>query len=277
MAVATAMEEEAAARYRQMSNRMRLQGEESLAGLFTFLAGIEEKHAAHVRERSVRFSGHVPDTGAIRWELPEKFEEEESRSYLLTPYRALAIAVRNEDRAFAFYSYLAAHAETAEIRRIAEELAKDELDHAALLRRERRKAWRTERPAQPSGPADAGAFLARIAAIESFTARAHRALAARLVEQGRTFEAGVFEEAAEDEERGARDAESRSTGPAIVLNEASPETLRDGLRLLEYAFDQYAEVADKASDELVLTVAQEFEARALRRLSYVQGLIGEAK
>lgn len=275
LAIATAMEEEAARRYRQISDRMRLQGEGKLADLFVFLAGIEDKHAAQVRARSIGLTGYSPDSAAIRWELPEKFEEEEGRSYLLTPYRALTIAVRNEERAFAFYSYLAAHAQTAEIRRISEELAKDELDHAALLRRERRKAWRAESPAQPSEPADVGAFLARVAAIEAFTARAHRALSTMLDKQGQGFEARALEEAARDEERGARDAAARSTGPAIVLNETAPETLRDGLRLLEYAFNQYSEVADRASDELVLAAAQEFEARALKRLSYVQGLIGE--
>ncbi len=276
MAVATAMEEEAARRYRQMAERMRLQSEPDLAALFTFLAGIEDKHAAQVRDRSASITGRVPDSAPVRWELPEKFEEEEGRSYLLTPYRALAIAVRNEDRAFAFYAYLSAHAEAPEIRQVAEELAKDELDHAALLRRERRKAWRHERHEEPWEPADLAALLAHVAAIEAFTAKAHRALSARLAAEGRDREARLFEEAARDEESCARDAASRgASGPAESFAGTPPETARDGLRLLEYAFNQYQEIAERAQDEAVLTAAQDFEARALRRLSYVQGAIGE--
>lgn len=280
MAIAMAMEEEAARRYRQMSDRMRLQSQDSLQHLFAFLASIEEKHAEQIRERARESVGSVPDAAAIRWELPEKFEEEEGHSYLLTPYRALSIATRNEDRAFAFFSYLAAHASKPEIRQLAEELGKDELAHAGLLRRERRKAWRFERPTQSSihlsNPQDINAFLARVAAIEAFTANAHRALSATLATQGRTFEARVFEEAAQDEERSAGAAASRAAGPVMTFSSTMPETLRDGLRLLEYAFNQYAEVAETASDEAMLAAAQEFEARALKRLSHVQGLIGEA-
>ena len=45
------------------------------------------------------------------------------------------------------YTYLAAGAESATIREAAERLAGEELRHAAaLLRRERRKAWHRERP-----------------------------------------------------------------------------------------------------------------------------------
>ncbi len=275
MALAIAMEQEAARRYRQMADRMRLQGETGLESLFIFLAGVEDKHAAQIGDRSLALLGHRPGSAPVRWELPEKFEEEEGRSYLLTPYRALAIAVRNEDRAFAFYSYLAAHADVPQIRQAAEDLAKDELDHAALLRRERRKAWREEPHEVPAEAADLGSFLARVAAIEKFTAEAHHALAARLAAGGNPTEARVFEEAAHDEERCAADALARGAArqPAAFAG-TSPETVRDGLRLLEYAFNQYAEVAERASDEAVLTAAQEFEARALKRLSYVQGAIG---
>ena len=72
-------------------------------------------------------------------------------SAALTPYKALTIAVQNEERGFAFYSYIAAHIEDAGGgRNAAEQLAREELRHAALLRRERRRAWRREREARPS-------------------------------------------------------------------------------------------------------------------------------
>jgi len=110
LAIAHVLEKEAAARYRELAERMRLRGEERLAGLFAFLGRIEEKHADQVDRRSEAILGKVPDPAIVRWELPENFDEEEARSAMLTPYRALAIAVRNEERAFAFYSYVAASA-----------------------------------------------------------------------------------------------------------------------------------------------------------------------
>jgi rubrerythrin len=276
LAVATAMEDEAGRRYRQMAGRMRLQGQHTLAALFIFLAGIEERHANQLRRRSEHMIGRLPETEAIEWELPEKFEEEEGRSYLLTPFTALAIAVRNEDRAFAFFAYLAAHARTPEIRQLAEELAKDELEHAALLRRERRRAWRKERPGDFAAPADIRSFLARAAAIETFFAKAHRDLSTKLGDEGHSFEASLFEKIAGDEERCAADAVKQgATASVRPIEGVRPETIRDGLRLLEYAFDQYAEIAERANDEAVLSAAQEFQRRALERLAYAQGVLGD--
>lgn len=276
LAVATAMEDEATRRYRQMAERMRLQGEQALAALFVFLAGIEERHASQLRRRAEHMVGRFPDTAAIQWELPEKFEEEEGRSYLLTPFAALAIAVRNEDRAFAFFAYLAAHARTPKIRQLAEELAKDELEHAALLRRERRRAWRRERPHDSDEPVDIRSFLAHAAGIESSSAKAHRELSTRLGREGHRLEAALFEKAAKDEELCAADAiKQGGRVPVRPFEGNTPKTIRDGLRLLEYAFDQYAEIVERANDEAVLSAAQEFQRRALERLAYVQGAIGE--
>ncbi|MBS0524517.1 MAG: hypothetical protein JSS04_12895 [Proteobacteria bacterium] len=273
-AVAIAMEEEAAARYRDLAERMRLQGVRDLESLFRFLADIEEKHAGQVRSRSAAHVTRVDKIDGVHWELPEKFEEQEGRSYVLTPYSALAIAVRNEDRAFAFYSYLAAHAPSPDIRVAAEELARDELDHASLLRRERRKAWRTQPIEAPQAiPADLVSFLARVATVEQTSARGHRSLSDRLSAEGHAFEARLFAEVAEEEEKCAREAKAGDTAsPGGKLPPA--ETVRDGLRLLESAFNQYAEIAEQAGDEAVMRTAQDYEARALRRLSFVQGALG---
>ena len=52
----------------------------------------------------------------------------------MTPYRVLTIAVRNEERAFAFWSYVAAHADGEEVRLAAETMAKEELEHVAAFR-----------------------------------------------------------------------------------------------------------------------------------------------
>ncbi len=60
-------------------------------------------------------------------------------------YRSFAVAVRNEERAFAFWSYIAANGVSPEIRDAAERMAREELEHAKTLRRERRKAFFEDR------------------------------------------------------------------------------------------------------------------------------------
>jgi rubrerythrin len=280
MAVAHALEREAGRRYRDLSDRMRVRGEEDLAELFAFLARIEDKHAHKVDARARAIIGKPPEPTQVRWELPENFDEESGRAYTLTPYRALAIAVRNEERAFAFFSYLAAGAEDERLRRLAEEFAKEELDHAALLRRERRKAWRERARAEPfverlERPGSLPALLAQAAAIERAMAQAHRTLAAALGEEGDAAKAGLFEEAAADEQACADDLETRlgQRGAALQLRKA-PASVVDGLRLLEFAFESYSRVVERPGDEQVLHEAQALAERALRRLALVQGTIG---
>ena len=53
------------------------------------------------------------------WPIPDTFDaspDEIAQSKLLTPYRALASAVRHEERAFAFWTYVAAHADKTEVK-----------------------------------------------------------------------------------------------------------------------------------------------------------------
>jgi rubrerythrin len=280
LAIAHAMELEAGRRYRELSHRMARQGETRLATLFDFLARIEDKHAQEIDARAQAVTGKVVDPTKVRWDLPENFDDEEARSHLLTPYRALAIAVRNEGRAFAFYTYLAAHAESERVRLLAEESAKDELEHAALLRRERRKAWREEHRGPPAGKPEIRSvadLLDDAAKIERTAAAEHRCLAAALAQDGNRVTARLFEAVAADEETVALDVESRlgrNATLAEIRNE--PRSVREGLGLLEATFDRYAGIAERATNEAVIHEAQILAERALRRLTYAQGAIDNA-
>jgi rubrerythrin len=267
--LARAMEARAARRYRELAARMRLGGEERLAGIFDFFAGIEDKHAQQIEERSRRLPAErVSDVG-LPQSLPEEFDDEEGDSRLLTPYRALAIAVRNEERAFAFYSHAAAAAAGPEVRAFAEGLARDELVHAALLRRERRKAWRAERPAGPPlRPPEPPATIAELRAVagdvEWRAAACHRALADILARQDDAL-AALFAELAGDEERAARE----SGQPRPEGRTAAAVGIADGLRVLEEAFERYAEVAGQARDEAILAEAQRLSAGIVERLAAI--------
>ncbi len=279
LAVAHAMELEAGRRYRELAEYMAQQGQPDLAKLFQFLARIESKHAQEIADRA-KALGTAIDPGLVTWELPEYFDDEEARSRLLTPYRALAIAVRNEERAFAFYTYLAAHADDVRVRQLAEQGAKDELEHAALLRRERRKAWRQEKPqaGQPAAqPGSLAELLAEVARAERTAANAHSRLAAALSAGGDQAAARVFDHVAADERSLAEETELRLGGPpAGAQPGVELGSVNDALRLLEGAFERYSAIAEHATDEDVLKEAQALSERALHRLSYAQGFIGNA-
>lgn len=147
-AVAQAMEEGAARQYALLADRMRQLGKTDLAEVFERVAEEERRHVAAVEKWSVNRTGERPRREAIPWTPPPTFDEADAAdigaSGRITPYRALAIAVTNEERAFAFWSYVAANASSAELQAAAETMARAELEHAALFRRERRRAFRAQ-------------------------------------------------------------------------------------------------------------------------------------
>src|SRR6516165_2162629 len=154
-ALAHAMEQEAATRYAELADEMRRQNKPDLSAVFTQLAAAEREHVIGVTRWSQSRLGRAPDPALVRWEGPGTFDAEAAAeittSRLMTPYRALSIAVRNEERAFAFWSYVAAFAEDDEIRKAAEAMAREELGHISRLRKERRLAYHREHDAARSG------------------------------------------------------------------------------------------------------------------------------
>jgi rubrerythrin len=279
MAIAHALEREAARRYRELAARMHSQGEAALAALFAFLAEIEDKHVAQVEARATEITGHMPDAAQMAWDVPENFDEEEARSAALSPYRALAIAVRNEERTFVFYSYVAASAATPALQRLAEQFALEELGHASLLRRERRKAWpgrNVSSPPHVSRPPESVEQLMTMAAqAERSASAAHRALATRMAALEGPAVAALFDYAADEEDKVDRALTARLPhATTLPLQSMRARSVRDGLQILEDAFERYADIAEKATDEATLLEAQSLAELALRRLAYVHGALG---
>ncbi|MGH1573331.1 ferritin-like domain-containing protein [Methylobacterium sp. P31] len=143
------MEAEAARSYVEFAALMRRQDRSSLAEIFERIAGEERGHAANVARWSEARGGRKPALQRLRWSPPPTFEREDAAelagSQLLTPYRVLSIAVRNEERAFAFWTYVAAQTRNEAVRRAAEAMAREELEHVTTFRRERRRAFHAMR------------------------------------------------------------------------------------------------------------------------------------
>ena len=198
--IADRIERESVQRYATLEDLMARRGEVATAAAFRFLLNEELHHVDAVRHWAERLGEPIPDVGSFTWRLPADLStswDEIAGSARLTPYRAFAIAVDNEQRAFELYSYLSAHADDARVAAEAERLALEELRHASLMRRWRRQAWHRERrvtaaPAPTLETVDALHEL--LARHETAIAARHRAAAARLRAIGDAESAALLEQ-----------------------------------------------------------------------------------
>ncbi|PSO17103.1 ferritin family protein [Bradyrhizobium sp. MOS003] len=264
-ALAHAMEQEAAKRYDALAEEMRGQGKDDLADVFAKLAAAEREHVDSVTRWSQSRRGKNPDSALVRWEAPETLDPEAAAqvrtSRLMTPYRALAMAVRNEERAFAFWSYLAAYSDDADVKKASEAMAKEELGHVATLRKERRRAYHHEHDRS-----SADTSTPRPPQIDA------KRLELRLVAQ-------------------LGDIEQRLTGPAAVrTRDMRQQTIemaaaaaglgsfpasmeqKDPLEIAEALVDGYLDGADRSSDAAHLESLQHLAERAISRLAWLRSL-----
>jgi len=266
-AIAAAMESEAATRYAEIGERMRREGDPSLASVFERLSADEMGHLDRVVHWWNRTKGRNPDPALIRWEMSETFDDEGvalAHPRLLTAYRALSMAVRNEERAFAFWSYVAAHAQSTEVRQAAETMAHEELEHVSILRRERRNAFHADRRQHGShggqGATDLAALERRLADL--LEPLVHRSPPE---ERGRLF--GFVEQA----RRHALELDGASI-PAIVSMREVPT---DPIALAEMLADRYLEAGDSLKDANSLALVQELSSRAIVRLAWLRADLPE--
>jgi rubrerythrin len=252
-ALAHAMEMDAATRYEEAARKLRHEGFDRLADVFAHLADMERQHVGQVEQWAERRASPIAEPP---WSVPSMVDPdfaEITRSGLATPYAALASAVRHEQRAFAFWSYVAAYAVEPQVKTAAEKMAIEELEHASLLRRERRLAFRAERK---EGKAISLGDLANL----------ERHLAALLEQRGkedwRPFAATLAGEARTAAAR--LDACRPVTFPQLL---SLPANRRDDvLSVSEYLAEKYLRLADGSKDDQLLATAQDLAAIAVKRL-----------
>lgn len=274
MAIAKAMEDEAAMRYRQLSRRMLSLDNEAAMKVFERLASEEETHSARVTELSVAVTGATPKAADIRWELPPDLEDEGMAdlavSRLVTPYRALSIAVRNEDRAFAFWSYVSAYAPSEPVRHYAERMAREELRHASILRMERRRAYHGAPRAAGLPPALSMKQLQEKAeSLEQGIRNTCRSMASAAAASGDEATAELLERIAEEGSGKMRVSVASGVGPSPTRRHARLDSLvsiDQAIAACETAAEIYLQAADSAADEGVALEAQRLSKSAITRL-----------
>jgi rubrerythrin len=263
-ALANAMEEEAAKRYSELAEDMRRQNKTELAEVFAQLAAAEREHVDSVKRWSQSRRGKAPNPALVRWEAPETFDAETAReigaSLLATPYRALAMAVRNEERAFAFWSYVAAYSDDSEVKQAAEAMAREELGHVSTLRKERRRAYHKEHEeTERARRGETGAMQ-----IDA------RELEVRLAAQLADLERGLVGAAAirtrelrEETMQMSKKAEGIGSFP-VWLEQRDSETISEALA------DAYLEAAENSNDQTRIAFLQGLAERAIARLAWLR-------
>lgn len=274
-AIAYALEEEASTRYRELAARMREHDALDTAAIFEHLAEEERSHRDQVTGWSVQRTGMAPKAADVRWDIPDTFDDEAAGelagSWLATPYRALSMAVRNEERTFAFWTYVAAQADDAAIRQAAETMAREELEHVSLLRRERRHAYHAHRAsvgqAVPRAASGRDILFATVALERRFAEHLDRLS----TKQGIGDRERLREIAAESREMAA---EIDSLAPPPVTRAISgtlaepPGLMATAERLVE----RYLEAAEHAKNEGTLGEAQSLARKSITRLAWLRTL-----
>jgi rubrerythrin len=132
---ALAIEEEAAARYRELGDQMTEHHNPGAAELFFRLAGLERKHAAEIGRRAQGVSLPQIAPWGYQWQGAESPETapHESAHYLMTPWHALELALANEKRAVEFFESVARTSRDEAVARLAQEFAAEERMHVTYV------------------------------------------------------------------------------------------------------------------------------------------------
>ena len=263
LALAGAMEQEAIDGYVALGLRMKAMGRPELAAVLDALVAEERAHLRKVGEweNALRHKTHSVSTHP-----PEHLFDDEAAGKvapeMLSAYRAFSIAVRNEERAFVFWSYVSAHARSQDIRDAAERMAREELGHVATLRRERRRAFHQERSQVLS--VDKG----DLPLLERKLSNLLKSMAELSTVGGRDDLLARSNEA---------DLRSKTMLEHPFLTTSRPEratqkAVESALPLCEFLAECYLDIGDRAANEEDADRAREFASqvihclRALRRL-----------
>ena len=134
---AIAIEREAAERYAELAVRMSDESKEDLAALFSGLAAQEVGHLEALERRTAGI--HLPAlaSGDYQW-LGDAAPESAAHELvlrLMTPRRALLMALGAEQRAQAFFEHVLLTAHDPDLRALAREMAAEEQEHVLLVER----------------------------------------------------------------------------------------------------------------------------------------------
>ena len=264
LTLAAHMEQQAVDGYVALAKRMRAMTRPELAAVFEVLVAEEKSHLSKVVEWRSTLS--LPVAREIAQAPEELFDDEGAgivAPELLSAYKAFSMAVRNEERAFVFWSYVSAHAQSDEIKKAAERMAREELGHVATLRRERRRAFHSERDTMLNvGQETLGSLEARLALHL-------RSMAAKAVGSTGSAELQSLAQQSNDRGKSLGDAPFES---APFTSKSSRSVLESALPLCELLVDCYLAIGDVARNDREAERARTFAAQVIHCLRALRTL-----
>jgi hypothetical protein len=259
-AIALIQSEAAASRYEGLATS----DDQSFAPVrcvFEVLTRSERERARSITLGSLASLNKRPDPADLQWTPTDLVPAEElsdvGNSSLSTAYHAWALAVRHRERAFVFWTYVAALATDLAVRATAEDFARAALQDGNLLRRERRLAWRSLRQSASEGGKPASE-PASAALLESLLLKDIMLWSQQLTLQQRDVLSKLG---------------PSPLPPASEPHEETPEagTLdqikRRVLQRAEQLSDLYLDDADRAADQFSMELAQKLAAQSIARLA----------
>ena len=299
ISIALAAEREAIRRYTDLAREMHEYGNEEVGALFERMIDEEQEHERLLSEWAELAGITIStDIGPIRWQDPGVatiYDSDAVDPDQSIPYKALAFAVHNEERAFRYYSYVAANSKNPDVQSYAETLAREELGHAALLRAQRRHAWHVQRSKHETEPSIAPGtiysmpdLLAATACIEECMADLIEvaikeypdleAMAANTRAMLSTTEKALHEGDAPGVEvittlKSIASWRTRKLAPV----EDTPDALQRLSMACDRSFSFYDSVMVSAQDESVMLMAQRLSSHALDRISELRRLTARSR
>ena len=148
LAVAYQIEADAVDRYQLLADQMETHNNPELVAVFRDLARAEGIHRDEIRRLAGKVDVVAHAQRMAKWSRGESPEEVDlgGAHYLMTPWHALQLALKGEERALAFFKSVVEATKDPEIKKMAEEFVEEEAEHVNLVHRLLRR--------HPKPPAD---------------------------------------------------------------------------------------------------------------------------
>jgi len=133
-AIAYQIEIDAVERYKMLAEQMETHNNPDLVRIFRDLARAEGIHAEEIRRQANDIDIVAHARTVAKWERGDSPEEADlsEAHYLMTPWHALQLALRGEERALAFFTHILETTQDEKIKQMAQEFAEEETEHVDL-------------------------------------------------------------------------------------------------------------------------------------------------
>jgi rubrerythrin len=284
LGIAVALAQEAVRHYGDLAARMRHYGNTESVALFERLESeSREREAKLIELAQLEDIELVEMNEAVTWEDPlmsTTYDAQARDPYRSTPYKALAYAAHNTDRAFHLYTHISATTTDAQTEHYAKILAGDALNRSRLLQSRRRRAYHSEQRGPWQKQLDAALSLKTATELYAVSAGIEQRLADLLTTMAKHYEdllpiAKNSHATVEQCQQHLADGIPPTIPPPPPYNmDHIGQDLHQDILLIftesERAFSFYDAVMAHAFEEDIMLISQELSESALLRLEAIR-------